>query len=105
MLTGKCKEDFELSYSTQNPFNNAPSLDVFYSLPFSMQYGVYVDFFDSVNILMDIICIADGYECSIWKREANGDVGSIESKSFDSKTLNGARKKAIEKANEIYNNQ
>jgi hypothetical protein len=97
-LTGKCKEQFKKWYSSQeynlSATHNAgyhPDnyIDWFYKLPKSMQYGVYVDFFDSVK---------------------------YEEKSFFSKifeiyykdkteyfTHNDIIRNSIEKANEIYN--
>lgn len=112
MLTGKCKENFEKWYrECQNRKEDIPSLKSampwFYSLDFSMQYGVYVDFFDSVGIYLELTKFYDNWECEIWTQKE--DVMSI---IFDSSTIgnsgkrknrNEARTKAIEKANEIYN--
>ena len=49
-LTGKCKEDFE-KWLYKNLYKDSDYtfeyiLDLFYSYIQSMQYGVYVDFFD-----------------------------------------------------------
>ena len=55
-LTGKCKEEFEkwfvkdIDIDEDEFFNNDTMLYLFYTERESMQYGVYVDFFDSVEI-------------------------------------------------------
>jgi hypothetical protein len=59
MLTGKAKNEFEKWLEKTN-FEECPIsedysfqpdyIGDFERLPFSMQYGVYVDFFDSVGI-------------------------------------------------------
>ena len=49
-LTGKAEKDFfEWYRSTDFKVRNQPGLALFYNYPESMQYGVYVDFFDSVE--------------------------------------------------------
>jgi hypothetical protein len=69
-----------------------------------MQYGVYVDFFDSV----DIVCMADRcrsfskktkYFSNVWlpEKDFNSSINHFNS-------LPEARAKAIEKADEIFNN-
>ena len=113
MLTGKCKEDFEkwfkrldgqeeehewFIYLTKgrNP------IGFFYEFPFSMQYGVYVDFFDSVDVDITIkLCGYLKYDYSIKDKVSH----SLLFTEYDwSKNLTEARTKAIKKANEIYNN-
>jgi len=117
-LTGKCKEEFEkwyiIHYEDQyEDCGNTPEeqrgyvelkgfpdgvlwCNGFYDLPPSMQYGVYVDFFDSVGIY---ICIyfgdVGGYEVHIYAKGYK-NIGTYERRQE-------ARTKAIEKANEIYN--
>jgi len=97
-LTEKCKEDFVEWYNEQD------ELPVMYSsfgvcwneAPNSMQYGVYVDFFDSVGIRLE--CIYDSYSSNEWYVGIN----CISQKgSFKLRT--DARTEAITKANEIYN--
>ena len=108
-LTGECAKAFERWYrnplGTDEPrwtnWNGTDlySIETFHRLDESMQYGVYVDFFDSVGI-----------ECIAYKRR--------ESYSFEAglhfdknttigyrDTLHEARTAAIDKANEIFNNQ
>jgi hypothetical protein len=101
-LTGKCKEDFERWYSNQkynlSATHNAgyhPNnyIDWFYTLPKSMQYGVYVDFFDSVGIDIEIYNTIHGFDFMI---KTNIFRGYFE-------TRPEARTAAIKKANEIHN--
>jgi hypothetical protein len=112
-LTGKCKEDFEKWFSNEyvskpNVYNNCFDLisgenilEPFYKLPKSMQYGVYVDFFDSVDIDIDTkFCGYLKYDYSIKDKISHGLLFT----EYDwSTTRQEARTKAIEKANEIYN--
>lgn len=87
MLTGKCKEDFEKWYALTNLTGDEfpmPHILEFYTYPFSMQYGVYVDFFDSHFI--DVV-LEEWNITSVMEKHNRLE----------------ARQKAIEKANEIYN--
>jgi hypothetical protein len=95
-LTGKCREDFEKWYilNRQNQRLDIDGCYTHYTLfaiePFTMQYGVYVDFFDSVGINITITRKA-------WVVTPNQN-GYCDSRSE-------ARTAAIEKANEIYNSK
>ena len=108
-LTGKCKEDFE-KWIDKQPFsishdvgerqmNIVPLGDMYEQLPPSMQYGVYVDFFDSVNYNIGII--------PHWLNNNTVDRFDFEVKDCIyreySVTRQEAREQAILKANEIYN--
>jgi hypothetical protein len=117
-LTGKCKEDFEKWFTKDiEDFENYDQhlLNEFYKQIYSMQYGVYVDFFDSVNVYVTEIphwckgiksfrigfhilkgCVIN----SLFVRPDNTVYDFIE---FNSRPE--ARTAAIEKANEIYNKQ
>lgn len=69
-----------------------------------MQYGVYVDFFDSVGILVSDGNIGDRFIFAIeYEVEPVDDLtrDTIISQSYNTRTE--ARRKAIEKASEIYN--
>ena len=109
-LTGKCREDFEKWY-----VKNSDSLyyiDVFKELPESMQYGVYVDFFDSVGINIDVChnYILDGKNDNIivlgYYYELNAQPNiHVSQDCEDHKTRPESRAQAIEKANEIYNSK
>lgn len=73
----------------------------FYELPFSMQWGVYLDFFDSVNLNIQIE--ADLFEMNdlkpnVWKYQYYIDIITDEV-WFNTRTE--AQKEAIKKAFEI----
>jgi hypothetical protein len=104
-LNGKCKEDFEEwlehpteelegrcswidTLGTQSTMVNIWCVEYFNQLPFSMQYGVYIDFFDSVGFIRTLIQSEEFLQIVEY-----------------GKTRAEARQKAIEKANEIYNEQ
>ena len=94
-LTGKCKEDFEKWYEKHNLKVSWVSLDlIFKHLPDSMQYGVYIDFFDSVGIIIEVTYdnLPMEFDCYVNNEKWTGFF-----------TRQEARTKAIEKASEIYN--
>jgi len=94
-LTGKCREAFEKWFLDNYGFDKWEDVKPdFHNIDTSMQYGVYVDFFDSVGIRIMIqggegglFYIKINYNCEISR-----DIPRHE-----------ARTKAISKANEIYN--
>jgi hypothetical protein len=93
-LTGKCKEDFEKFIYKKYELNNRVELKRFNDYPESMQYGVYVDFFDSCDIDSD----------EIYKREESIILNKVQHIFFKPKDYRlGARTATIEKANEFYN--
>jgi ABC-type antimicrobial peptide transport system permease subunit len=108
-LTGKAKEDFKKWYNLKNfkilyifnedgdkDYLNLNYEDEFIEMPNSMQYGVYVDFFDSVDIEIRIDKVSiDSFYPTI------DDVAYTFSYSLTSRLE--ARTAAIEKANELYN--
>jgi hypothetical protein len=104
MLTGKAKEDFEKWYDSNKANESAGSVTInsFYSqLPPSMQYGVYVDFFDEKGVFIEI-----QKEWNFWEYFVNCyPYGYYESDLNSCKTIAEARQKAVEKANKIYNKQ
>ena len=66
-----------------------------------MQYGVYVDFFDSLMFRSDIVCRM----CILITETQHGfayTLNGSSSKTFPNR--HEARTEAIKKANEIYNN-
>lgn len=102
-LTGKCKEDFEMwySYHIYSETHHVFGILLFYKLPFSMQYGVYVDFFDSVGVTIsnDSCEFTNEFEAVFY--QFNTCVNGV---NYGWKmSRHEARTKAIEKANEIYN--
>lgn len=109
-LTDKCKEDFEnwLYGKKVETLRNKDSISKkvyttthFKNLPFSMQYAVYLDFFDSVGIIISI---------EHWENYNNSEsfgyfkvqINQQDVSDYNDTRLE-ARMKAIEKANEIYN--
>ena len=105
MLTGKNKERFESYYLNLpnsmglNYGNRQTTLNKFYSLPLSMQFGVYVDYADSI-----------GYEISTFGKEINGFIEWAVANKNNSKVEVGAektrdesRKAAIKAFDEIVN--
>jgi hypothetical protein len=98
-LTGKCKEDFE-KWLYKNLYKDSNYtfeyiLELFYSYTPSMQYGVYVDFFNSEEIYMSIVNDFEFIEVIV-----DRIIIDIPSQLYAE-----ARTAAIEKANEIYNKQ
>jgi hypothetical protein len=90
ILSEKLKIDFE-KWILDN-YWSVMDIQKFWQIPQSMQYGVYVDFFDSVGIIIYIKPLKSGeWKCYI------GD------NTFVSETRQKARTKAIEKVNEFYN--
>lgn len=98
-LTGQCKEDFKKWFIDNVTIKSSPiiqdsiGLSDFYRLLPSMQYGVYVDFFDKQSIRISMNQLSGTY----WFDIDNFDEGEEEI------TRQEARTAAIEKANEIYN--
>jgi hypothetical protein len=120
-LTEKCKEEFEkwfvvvflkhsLNYyeSTDKTTKEYVRIDLktFYTKNKSMQYGVFVDFFGSVGIYIQLMPYFHSVkEVVLWfftfKDERCVHLNShLENKA---KTRPEARTKAIEKANELFN--
>jgi len=94
MLTGKCKKDFFKWFQSKSQTHYRLK-EWFEDLDDSMQYGVYVDFFDSVG---HRIGVSPVLENDFWVY-----VNDEEIKDVDFKTRPEARAEAIKKANEIYN--
>ena len=104
-LTDKCKVDFEKWQKDEDWFENSSMFDIDYTnlelfneLPNSLKYGVYVDFFDSVGIVISI-----GFYKGVGnvKPYYQWDIEDIFSEDIE--TRKETRKEAIEKANEIRN--
>lgn len=109
ILTDKCKEAFDkwyVPYIRKHPFVgdkyfDDTLIDQFYEWTDSMQFGVYVDFFDSVGIYIRTNkCYVSNND---WSYTIDSDTNCIKVVA-NIKTRTEARTKAIEKANEIYNN-
>ena len=111
-LTGQAKSDFEKWYmalrqsemdrdEAENTFENANlffvHISIFYNTPLSSQFGVYVDWADSVGIDIYIECGKyGGYEALLFfkKYHRTPTVGNRQE----------AREAAIKKLDELYNN-
>ena len=98
-LTGKAKKEFDkwldsVEYheiGLGEEFCDA--YDLFNELPFSMQWGVYLDFFDRVNIEIDHL-FSNAIYLFLALNNGEGKVSDYREK---------AQKEAIEKANELFN--
>ena len=111
-LTGKCKDDFEKWYlkdmdiDEDEFFNGDTILSLFYSERESMQYGVYVDFFDSVGILIEngIVWEIESSSINIYEYNIKNQEGKMYLADGFCNTLVESWRESIEKSNEIYNN-
>ena len=114
-LEGRAKEDFEkwlisneinqeiLSIENMNYYGAFDLFDLFEKLPFSCQYGVLVDWFDSVGINVQITQEFDN--SSKYQRGFNVEVDFEELFNNNDcfETRPEARTQAILKGMEIYN--
>ena len=102
ILTGKTLEQFKEWYcANAHEFMRDIMIAEFNVLPFSMQYGVLVDFFDSLGIIIDL-----EYQAAfkMFNIHIIGHKGGLYSENRIN-TRHEARRKAIEKANELNNKQ
>ena len=96
-LTGKCQEKFKQFCSTEYGMKRIQAQSDFYILAESMRYGVYVDFFDTVDIGISVNQYNNTYWYDIQSTFNRYDCDEVN-------TRTEARAASIEKANEIYNN-
>ena len=92
-LTGKCKKDFEKWYYDNNILGSEDigcHIKYFYDLHNSMKYGVFVDFFDEVNVPVDDIYEREEFMIYAMYQDRNNHRPEV-------------RTATIEKANQIYN--
>ena len=103
-LTGKAKQEFEkwfLKGMRTDEGYDQYVMRSFSSKAESMKWGVYVDFADSLNNRVDIICRI----CILIMETQKGFAYTINGSVSDTfKTRPEARTAAIEKFNEIFNN-
>ena len=104
-MKGKCKKDFEkwfklnVEYDFHGDQSSYNITSDFLDLPHSMQWGVIVDFFDSVGMCVTI----SRWHCDdISKYYWSADIDDFEVSDYLD-TRHEARAAAIEKATEIYN--
>jgi hypothetical protein len=99
-LTGKCKEDFEKWFKDKYLKLDSSFCNRFFNkrifTPNAMRYGVYVDFFDSVDINLTVSYDSMISAFNWWVESANNYSGKKRSRPE-------ARTAAIQKANELYN--
>lgn len=110
-ITGRTKEDFRVWYNIRYKLTGLTivsgtelqkALLQFNKLPLEFRYGVFVDFFDSVNIYIR----ADNNGVTGWFYSViNGDNVLGHSSSNNLKDRPDARLKAIQAANEMYTKQ
>ncbi len=95
-MEGQCKIEFE-KWMKPNPLEHGRYgqliTNTFDNMPLSFQWGVIVDFFDSVGIRIQIIVTTIDFRFKI-------DTYTLR---VDFKTRTEAREKAIEKATQIFN--
>ena len=122
-LTGKCKEEFEkwylfdyikmipekdweLEFINQFEITRLYLIKEFYNKKPSEKYGVLIDYFDSVGIEALVMRWKGKYVESIYKMSNDKSLtGGLHEGRKGFKTRPEARTKAIEKANEIRNEQ
>jgi len=98
-LTGKAKEQFEeYFYSLKDRYFN--SVEMFYKASDSMKWGVYVDFFDSVGVYIEV---GKGFDIQNYHFVIDDTIIYHECDLYKYDTRQEARTAAIEKANEIVN--
>ncbi len=101
------KKDFEKWLLDFEPNENVIKVDdgvtypswIFHELPKSMQWGVYVDFLDSVGYDVQAYCYHGKYSIHIYDKD---DTMIFDQDVFE--TRQEAREKALKKAIEIYGN-
>ena len=111
-LTGKCKIEFDKWLKTiyGKPFTTLSGIETdtilmpfqLNKLPDSMQYGVLVDFFDSLDVFIYDLCYETQEGNYLFQYEIIGFWGNI-SVFHNYDTRHEARTEAILKANEIFN--
>jgi len=96
-LTGKCNEDFGMWFFERNtPIEEYKN---YHSLSDTCKNALIIDFFDSVGIYIGVlICIDETFDSYILQNDVR-----TECSQFQENRIN-AINAAIEKANEIYNN-
>ena len=115
-LTGKAKVDFEKWFDdthkhTMLLWGESVENTGFYELTDSMKYGVYVDWFDSVGIVIDIDYGKERFNDDSnkhWFECIGRDINEEKYTGFATglkDTRHEARTAAITKATELYNNR
>ena len=99
MVTDKTKEKFEEWYD-ENHYSISDKYTDFDYFTFSMQWGVYLEFFDSVGYCISEYTFSEdkSFSCDVedFKTKEFIDCGTFE-------TRKEAQTEAIKKANELFN--
>lgn len=110
-LTGQAKEAFE-DYLEKQSIEYDPKMELypktflvenFSRVPFSMQWGVYVDFFDGEGVKLSVTWLEDNYWTEVQIEQPNPFSNWIIRYEEQFETLVEARISTLERANEIYN--
>lgn len=112
-LTGKAKEEFEKwlftkinrNIFTAKDYGSISIVDVWKQIPNSMQWGVYVDFFDSEEIFISIDFRGYGSKGFVYDTTILNFFDGDNEISLMRLSKHEAREAAIKKAVEIYNNR
>lgn len=100
-MKDKFKEDFKKWFYKNLTLKYTFDLEHWFPyLPFSMRYGILVDFFDSVGVF---ILINKQFDLEVYDFNIDNGTDFYESETFEFKTRHEARTEAIKKAKEIYN--
>ena len=115
-LTGKAKQDFEDWYTARTPSAHTLLLVHFYNKGEIEQFAWYIEWFDSVELFINIEPHIGGGACVFFARVSywlpNGIdtiIHNVTNYNYDNilyfSTRQEATEAAIIKANEIYNNE
>jgi hypothetical protein len=108
-LSGKCKVEFEKWYMSDKVSKEHPHIVDFYTYPKAMQYGVLVDFFDSVGLELVVHKFKGRYVASIYleqeylKSHLDDEEIKCNKKGYTTRPI--SQTEAVIKANEIRNKQ
>lgn len=97
-LTGAAKEAFEAWFKKTMPVKS--QIYNWNMIPNSMKFGVFVDFFNSIGFYCSVRHFRDSFH---YKIELKKPIGNHKGYSGFRDSINEARTKAIEKANELFN--
>ena len=100
MVTGKNKEQFEEWYDR---FTTYGTIITFRSLPFEMQIGVYLAYYDSLGINIDVMYIFSASSYSWDIENITSELGQMSDYCAGFNTRNEAYKEAFKQADKLIN--
>jgi len=105
MLTRKNKEQFKEFYDNLKAGNYKIPYKNFMAYPFEMQIGVYLAYYDSLGINIDVmwIFVSSSYSWEI--ENITGELGEMSEHCAGFNTRNEAYKEAFKEADKIVNNK